>query len=44
MEIGVFEILMIVAIVLAAIDIINARGRAFTSWAVVVIAAALLLL
>ena len=39
---SVATILFIVALVLAAIDLINSRGRALTSWAVVAICVGLL--
>ena len=35
-------LLFVVAIVLAAVDLINSRGRALTSWAVVAVCVGLL--
>lgn len=39
----IVTILLVVALVLAAVDEVRARGQALTSWAVIIIAAALLL-
>jgi drug/metabolite transporter superfamily protein YnfA len=38
----VIIVLLVVALILAAIDEFEARGRAFTSWAAIIIAAVLL--
>jgi hypothetical protein len=38
-----FLALLVVALVLAAVDLVRSKGQALTSWAVVALAAALLL-